>query len=99
MAPALTLNISLRITLNFMENRTEVVNVLTSRVIENAPLRELIRVYSEAVQAAIGNLSDDDVIRSIAAAGYTDILEAFNLEVPAAPEGEGEATPVEGVPA
>jgi hypothetical protein len=82
-----------------LENRTEVVNVLTSRVIENAPLRELIRVYSEAVQAAIGNLSDDDVIRSIAAAGYTDILEAFNLEVPAAPEGESESTPVEGVPA
>jgi len=82
-----------------MENRTEVVNVLTSRVIENAPLRELIRVYSEAVQAAIANLSDDDVIRSIVAAGYTDILEAFNIAEPAAPEGEGEATPVEGVPA
>ena len=52
--------------------------------------------YSEAVQAAIGNLSDDDVIRSIAAAGYTDILEAFELEVPPAEEapaegGEGEA--------
>ena len=78
-----------------MENRSEVVNVLTSRVIENAPLRELIRVYSEAVQAAIGNLSDEDVIRSIAQAGYTDILEAFELEVPAADEtaegGEGEA--------
>jgi hypothetical protein len=74
-----------------MTNRTEVVNVLTSRVIENAPLRELIRVYSEAVQAAIGNLSDEDVIRSVAQAGYTDILEAFSLEVPAeeaAPEGE-----------
>ena len=74
-----------------MENRTEVVNVLTSRVIENAPLRELIRVYSEAVQAAIGNLSDEDVIRSIAQAGYTDILEAFNLEGPAAEDTEGEA--------
>ena len=62
-------------------------------------MRELIRVYSEAVQAAIANLSDDDVIRSIAAAGYTDILEAFTLEVPPAPEDEGESTPVEGVPA
>jgi hypothetical protein len=71
-----------------MENRTEVVNVLTSRVIENAPLRELIRVYSEAVKSAIDNLSDADVIRSIAAAGYTDILEAFSLEVPEAAEGE-----------
>ncbi len=76
-----------------MENRTEVVNVLTSRVIENAPLRELIRVYSEAVQSAIAGLSDDDVIRSIAQAGYTDILESFSLEVPPAPEApaEGEA--------
>lgn len=77
-----------------MDNRTEVVNVLTSRVIENAPLRELIRVYSEAVQSAIAQLSDDDVIRSIAGAGYTDIIEAFSLEVPPAPEttegGEGE---------
>ena len=74
-----------------MENRTEVVNVLTSRVIENAPLREIIRVYSEAVQSAIANLSDDDVIRSISAAGYTDILEAFELEVPSDPEApEGE---------
>jgi 20S proteasome alpha/beta subunit len=77
-----------------IENREEVTNVLTSRVIENAPLRELIRVYSEAVQSAIGNLSDDDVIRSIAQAGYTDILEAYSLEVPEAaeaaeaPEGE-----------
>lgn len=47
--------------------------------------------YSEAVKAAVDNLSDDDVIRSISAAGYMDILEAFNLEVPPAPEGEGEA--------
>ena len=80
--------------MSIQDNRTEIVNVLTSRVIENAPLRELIRVYSEAVQAAIGNLSDDDVIRSIAQAGYTDILEAFELEVPAAVEAaEGEAVP------
>ena len=69
-----------------LENREQVVNTLTSRVIENAPLRELIRVYSEAVQSAIGQLSDADVVRSIAAAGYTDIIEAFTLEVPAAAE-------------
>lgn len=77
-----------------IENRQELVNVLTSRVIENAPLRELIRVYSEAVQAAIGNLSDADVVRSIAQAGYTDIIENFGLEVPAPEEApaEGEAT-------
>jgi hypothetical protein len=48
-------------------------------------------VYSEAVQSAIANLSDDDVIRSIAQAGYTEILEAFSLEVPPAEEGEAAA--------
>jgi len=77
-----------------LENREQVVNTLTSRVIENAPLRELIRVYSEAVQSAISNLSDADVVRSIVAAGYTDIIEAFTLEVPPAAEAEGEETPV-----
>jgi hypothetical protein len=60
-------------------------------------VRELIRVYSEAVGAAIANLSDDDVIRSISQAGYVDILEAFSLEVPEAPAEEaapeGEAVP------
>ncbi len=55
-------------------------------------MRELIRVYSEAVQAAVANLSDADVARSIQAAGYQDILEAFEIEVPPAPEAEGEAT-------
>ena len=69
-----------------IENKETVVNTLVSRVIENAPLRELIRVYSEAVNSAVAQLSDADVVRSIAAAGYTDILETFSLEVPAAEE-------------
>lgn len=75
-----------------IENKETLVNTLVSRVIENAPLRELIRVYSEAVQAAIAQLSDEDVIRSIYAAGYNDIAEAFNLEHPGDPEpAEAEA--------
>ena len=80
-----------------LENRQDVVNTLTSRVIENAPLRELIRVYSEAVQAAIGQLSDADVARSIQAAGYADIIENFNIEVPA--EEETPVAETEVVPA
>jgi len=48
-------------------------------------------VYSEAVNAAVAQLSDADLVRSVVAAGYNDILEAFNLEVPAAPEGEAAA--------
>lgn len=77
-----------------LENRTDIVNVLTSRVIENAPLREIIRVYSEAVQAAIVNLSDFDVVRSVAAAGYIDILEQFGIEVPPPDEVVEAATEV-----
>ena len=80
-----------------LEKREEVVNTLTARVIENAPLRELIRVYSEAVQAAIGNLSDADVARSIAQAGYTDIIESFDIEVPAAEEEAAEEPATAGV--
>jgi predicted HTH transcriptional regulator len=77
-----------------LENRQEVVNVLTERVISNAPVRELLRVYSEAVTAAIANLSDADVVRSIIQAGYVDIVEAFNIAEPPAIEeapAEGEA--------
>jgi len=77
-----------------LENRDDVVRVLTEHVISNAPVRELLRVYQEAVSAAIANLSDADVARSIAQAGYTDILEAFSLEVPPAPETSEE--PAEG---
>jgi hypothetical protein len=79
-----------------ISNRETVVNTLVSRVIENAPLRELIRVYSEAVTAAVANLSDADVVRSIAAAGYSDIIEAFELEVPAAEETPVSETEVVG---
>ena len=80
-----------------LENREEVSNVLLARVVENAPTRELLRVYSEAVTAALQGLSNADLVRSIAAAGYADILEAFNLAVPEAPAEEaapeGEAVP------
>ncbi len=74
-----------------LENREQVVNVLTERVISNAPIRELLRVYGEAVTAAIANLDDADVVRSVIAAGYGDIIEAFNIAEPPAPEVESEA--------
>ena len=74
-----------------LENRAEVTNVLQSRVVENAPLREIIRVYAEAVKSAVDQLSDADLVRSVSAAGYTDILEAFSLEVPPADETTEEA--------
>ena len=44
----------------------------------------------------MANLSDADVVRSIAAAGYTDILEAFSLEAPAPEETPVSETEVVG---
>lgn len=76
-----------------IENREDVVNVLISRVTENAPLRELIRVYSEAVQAAVSQMDDDGLLRAIVQAGYPDILEAFGLELPEEAPGEPAAEP------
>jgi hypothetical protein len=76
-----------------LDNREEVIRVLQERVLSNAPLREIIRVYNEALSAALEQLGDADVVRSIFAAGYADIAEAFNLAEPPAPEAtEGEST-------
>jgi hypothetical protein len=60
-----------------IENREELTAALVSRVIENAPIRELIRVYGEAVTAAINDLTEEDLIQSIASAGYIDITEKY----------------------
>ena len=53
-------------------------------------MREIIRVYSEAVQAAVANLSDADLVRSVMQAGYADIMEGFNIEEPPAVETPAE---------
>ena len=78
-----------------LENREQVSNVLQERVLSNAPLRELIRVYNEALSAALQGLSDADLVRSIVSAGYGDILEAFNIAEPPAPEAAAEEAPAE----
>jgi hypothetical protein len=64
-----------------IENREQLEALLISRVIENAPLREVIRVYSEAVKNALSQLDDDQLIESVKNAEYTDLLEAFQIEV------------------
>jgi hypothetical protein len=64
-----------------INNRKELTDVLIARVIENAPIREVLRVYSEAVTSAVANLSDEDLVRSIEQSGYNDLLEAFQIDV------------------
>jgi hypothetical protein len=60
-------------------NREEVTNSLISRVLQNVPLSELIRVYSESLRASLEPLTDEELLESIASAGYTDIIEAQSL--------------------
>jgi hypothetical protein len=67
------------------ELREVFINALISRVVENAPLRELIRVYSEAVSAAVRPLEDEALLISAAQAGYTDLLEQYNIPFPGTP--------------
>ena len=75
-----------------IEKREELTNVLVSRVISNAPVRELVRVYGEAVAAAFNELSVEDLAKSVVDAGYRDLLDLYITDLD--PEGvEG----VEGV--
>lgn len=62
-----------------IENRNELIDILVSRVAENAPVKELIRVYSEALTANLKELDDGELIQGILNAGYLDIMERFNL--------------------
>lgn len=81
------------------ELREVFINALISRVVENAPLRELIRVYSEAVSAAVKPLEDDALLLSAMNAGYADMLDHFNIPIPGTSPVVGtEDIPVEETP-
>lgn len=58
-------------------HREELDPLLVSRVVENAPIRELIRVYSEAVAAAVNGLNNDQVVEALENSGYFDLIQAF----------------------
>jgi hypothetical protein len=60
-----------------VNNREELFPILVSRVVENAPVKELLRVYGEAVTAAIQNLDDDQLVQAMENAGFSDLIAAF----------------------
>ena len=71
------------------ELREVFINALVSVVVENAPLRELIRVYSEAVNAAVQPLEDEALLTSAIQAGYGELLQRFNIPAPGTPPEVG----------
>lgn len=60
-----------------IENRTELVSETISRVINNAPVSEILRVYSLAVQNEIDKLDDEGLISALETAGYVDLIEKY----------------------
>lgn len=48
-----------------------------SRVINNAPISEILRVYSLAVKNELDKLSDDELMSSVNTAGYSDLVEKY----------------------
>lgn len=63
------------------EARKELTNEVVSRVLNNAPVSEVLRVYSLSVQSALEGLSEGDLFESLLKAGFTDLVEKYgNLE-------------------
>lgn len=58
-------------------NKTELVNETISRVINNAPISEILRVYSMAIQGRLEELSDTELVESLINAGYMDLIEKY----------------------
>ena len=80
-----------------IENRTEFVNELISRVLSNAPVSEVMRVYSLSVQAAIEELDDEGFLQAVLNAGYTDLIEKYSGAEAFFPEISPEDTLLESI--
>jgi hypothetical protein len=63
------------------ETRQELTNEVVSRVLNNAPASELLRVYSLSVQSALEGLSEEGLFECLLNAGFTDLVEKYgNME-------------------
>ena len=64
------------------EIREIFISRLIERMIQDTPLSEFVRVYAEAVNDAMKNVDDDQLLYSAANSNYADLLAEFNLTVP-----------------
>lgn len=62
-------------------NKEQLISNTVSRALNNAPVSEILRVYSLALQNEIAQMSDVDLFEALNSAGYTDLIEKhFPLE-------------------
>lgn len=63
-----------------ISNKDDLINDTVSRVVNNAPVSELLRVYAESLKVHIGGLSDEQLMESLQNAGYADLIEQYFTE-------------------
>jgi hypothetical protein len=59
------------------ENRESLTNEMLSRVLNLAPVSEVLRVYSLSVQNTLDAMSESELLESCLKAGYTDLIEKY----------------------
>lgn len=60
-----------------IKNREELTNEITSLILNNTPIREVLRVYSLALQQELNSLDDEALVEQLRQAGYGEFLEPF----------------------
>lgn len=60
-----------------IENKSELINETISRVVNNAPVSELLRVYAETLRSHVESLSEEDLVASLRNAGFLDLLTKY----------------------
>lgn len=66
-----------------INDKPALINEAISRVINNAPVSEVLRVYSLALQAELERMEDEEILSSLENAGYSDLIEKYTSQVDA----------------
>jgi hypothetical protein len=60
-----------------INDRNALVSETITRVLNHAPVSEVLRVYSLAIQHELEKLSDEELTAAIQNAGYLDLVEKY----------------------
>lgn len=60
-----------------IKDRENLIKEIASMIVSNTPVREVLRVYSQALDHELNSLSDEDLIEQLKQAGYTEFVNQF----------------------